>query len=125
VVSIVIFIANGESISIQGISYERSSSSISIVTLAKFETTPVDTTVVAIKIAIRKLTRSDYRSQLLYHSIHAPMLQYLRLFVLTLMAAPGRSRYKSIDARALHSNDPNKSLLSCNMPCHYLVTDGK
>jgi len=48
-VSIIIFEANGESISTRDNRYKRSSYSVSMVTLAKFETTSVDTTVVAIQ----------------------------------------------------------------------------
>jgi len=34
-----------------------------MVTLAEFETIPVDTTIVAIKIAVCKFMRKDYKSQ--------------------------------------------------------------
>jgi hypothetical protein len=52
--------ANSESISIRDIKYARgSSSSTSMVTLAMLETIRVDTTIVAIEIAVRKLMRSD------------------------------------------------------------------
>jgi hypothetical protein len=52
--------AKSESNSTRNIRCERRPGSISMVTLAELESIPVDTTIVGIKIAVRRLLRSDF-----------------------------------------------------------------